>query len=202
MASASAGYVLGARLSRDRQPEEVISWILVLYLPLTVPVSLWFRPQGMVEPVAWWGFAYLALFSMWLGFFAWYRGLALGGAMRVSQTQLLQPFLSMLVAVPLLGECIVVREVLAGALLIAGVGLLVKANLDRIGPMALLSGILLASLLCYAVAVRAQRQRRDRHGARVLGAQHREPRPAGDDDVARAAGRSVIRRGVLDAHAR
>lgn len=104
MASASAGYVLGARLSRDRRPEEVISWILVLYLPLTIPVSLWARPQGAVEPVAWWAFAYLALFSMWLGFFAWYRGLALGGAMRVSQTQLLQPFLSMLVAVPLLGE--------------------------------------------------------------------------------------------------
>ena len=41
---------------------------------------------------------------MWLGFFAWYRGLALGGALRVSQVQLLQPFLSMMLAVPLLGE--------------------------------------------------------------------------------------------------
>jgi drug/metabolite transporter (DMT)-like permease len=41
---------------------------------------------------------------MWIGFFAWYRGLALGGTMRVSQVQVLQPFLSMLFAVPLLGE--------------------------------------------------------------------------------------------------
>ena len=41
---------------------------------------------------------------MWLGFFAWYRGLALGGMLRVSQVQLLQPFLSMVLAVPLLGE--------------------------------------------------------------------------------------------------
>ena len=41
---------------------------------------------------------------MWLGFFAWYRGLALGGTMRVSQVQLVQPFLSLLFAVPLLGE--------------------------------------------------------------------------------------------------
>ncbi len=41
---------------------------------------------------------------MWLGFFAWYRGLALGGTVRVSQVQLVQPFLSMLFAVPLLGE--------------------------------------------------------------------------------------------------
>jgi len=44
------------------------------------------------------------VFSVWLGFFAWYRGLQLGGMLRVSQIQLLQPFLSMLLAVPLLGE--------------------------------------------------------------------------------------------------
>ena len=41
---------------------------------------------------------------MWIGFFAWYRGLALGGTVRVSQVQLVQPFLGMLFAVPLLGE--------------------------------------------------------------------------------------------------
>jgi drug/metabolite transporter (DMT)-like permease len=46
----------------------------------------------------------VAVFSMWLGFFAWYRGLALGGTVRVSQVQLVQPFMSMLFAVPLLGE--------------------------------------------------------------------------------------------------
>jgi drug/metabolite transporter (DMT)-like permease len=50
------------------------------------------------------GFVYVGVFSMWAGFFAWYRGLALGGALRVSQTQLLQPFLSILAAIPLLGE--------------------------------------------------------------------------------------------------
>ena len=53
---------------------------------------------------AWVGFAYVAVISMWIGFFAWYRGLALGGTVRVSQVQLVQPFLTMLFAVPLLGE--------------------------------------------------------------------------------------------------
>ena len=104
MFSASAGYVLGARLSVEMKPEHVVSWILVLYLPLSVPIALYMLPQGPVAPVAWAGFAYLALISMWLGFFAWYRGLAMGGAMRVSQIQLLQPFFSMVFAVPLLGE--------------------------------------------------------------------------------------------------
>ena len=57
-----------------------------------------------MRPQAWGGFLYVSVFSMWLGFFAWYRGLQLGGMLRVSQIQLLQPFLSMLLAVPLLGE--------------------------------------------------------------------------------------------------
>ena len=58
---------------------------------------------GAIGAMAWMGFAYVALFSMWIGFFAWYRALALG-AVRVSQIQLVQPFLSLLFAVPLLGE--------------------------------------------------------------------------------------------------
>lgn len=101
--SASSGYVLGARLSRQIPPEQVISWILVLYLPVTTAVAALSFPQGPVAPVAWAGFGYVAVFSMWLGFFAWYRGLA-SDPLRVSQAQLLQPFLSLLVAVPLNGE--------------------------------------------------------------------------------------------------
>jgi drug/metabolite transporter (DMT)-like permease len=50
------------------------------------------------------GFAYVAVFSMWIGFFAWYRGLALGGTVRVSQVQLVQPFLEHAVRRALLGE--------------------------------------------------------------------------------------------------
>jgi drug/metabolite transporter (DMT)-like permease len=61
-------------------------------------------PRSPLPAAAWWGFGYVAVFSMWIGFFAWYRGLALGGTVRVSQVQLVQPFLSMLFAVPLLGE--------------------------------------------------------------------------------------------------
>ena len=84
--------------------EHVICWALVISLPITLPASWLARPVGAVQASAWWGFAYVAVFSMWLGFFAWYRGLALGGTVRVSQVQLVQPFLGMLFAVPLLGE--------------------------------------------------------------------------------------------------
>lgn len=78
--------------------------MLVLGLPLTVPASLLSWPAQPARASAWLGFGYVTLFSMWLGFFAWYRGLAWGGAVRVSQVQLLQPSLALLFAVPLLGE--------------------------------------------------------------------------------------------------
>jgi len=104
VASAAFGYVAGGQLTAQLGAERVICWVLVVSLPLTVPVALLTLPQQAVRVDAWGGFAYVALFSMWLGFFAWYRGLALGGTVRVSQVQLVQPFLSMLFSVPLLGE--------------------------------------------------------------------------------------------------
>jgi drug/metabolite transporter (DMT)-like permease len=108
--SAALGYVGGARLvDQGLGAEQVICWMLVLCLPLTLPLALllgWREADALAaaRPAAWAGFAYVSLVSMWIGFFAWYRGLALGGTLRVSQVQLLQPFASMIAAVPLLGE--------------------------------------------------------------------------------------------------
>ena len=102
--SAAAGYVAGARVTMAMPAQQVICWVLVGSLPFTLPAMLWSWPLAPVQASAWLGFAYTALFSMWLGFFAWYRGLALGGVVRVSQVQLLQPFLALMFAVPVLGE--------------------------------------------------------------------------------------------------
>jgi drug/metabolite transporter (DMT)-like permease len=104
MLCAAGGYVAGAMASRQLTPEQVICWVLVLSLPLTAPLTWASWPAQPASVAAWGGFAYVTLFSMWLGFFAWYRGLALGGTVRVSQVQLLQPFLALLFAVPVLGE--------------------------------------------------------------------------------------------------
>lgn len=104
MACAAVGYGYGAQLSQRMRAEHVICWALVLCTPVTVPAAALSWPHNDIPPSAWWAFAYVAVFSMWLGFFAWYRGLAIGGTVRVSQVQLIQPFVSMLFAVPLLGE--------------------------------------------------------------------------------------------------
>ncbi|WP_457418928.1 DMT family transporter [Roseateles sp. P5_E7] len=120
---ASAGYVSGARLTAGMTAEQVICWVLVLSLPITVPLAVMTRPTAPVAPSAWAGFAYVSLFSMWIGFFAWYRGLALGGTLRVSQVQVLQPFLSMLLAVPLLGETLDAMTLVFAAAVLAVVWL-------------------------------------------------------------------------------
>lgn len=104
--SAAAGYVAGVRLTAEWPAERVISWVLAASLPLTLPAAWAFRPTSPAPVAAWGGFAYVTVFSMWLGFFAWYRGLSLGGTLRVSQVQLLQPFLALLFSVPLLGEAL------------------------------------------------------------------------------------------------
>ena len=106
MLTGAVGYIGGAQLTPSLGAERVICWVLVMSLPVTLPMT-WLNLPGAAVPIhaaSWWAFAYVAVFSMWIGFFAWYRGLALGGAVRVSQVQLVQPFISLLFAVPLLGE--------------------------------------------------------------------------------------------------
>ena len=119
--STAIGYVAGAQLSTQMKAEQTICWVLLLSLPFTVPATLLLWPERGASPAAWRGFAYVSLFSMWLGFFAWYRGLALGGTVRVSQVQLVQPFLSILFAVPVLGERLDAATVLFALAVIATV---------------------------------------------------------------------------------
>ena len=102
--AASFGYIYGAQVTPALGAERLICWVCVMALPVTLPGALLTWPSQPVAWTAWAGLAYVGVFSMWIAFFAWYRGLAMGGALRVSQAQLLQPFLSILAAVPLLGE--------------------------------------------------------------------------------------------------
>jgi drug/metabolite transporter (DMT)-like permease len=102
--AASMGYVYGAQVTPELGAERVICWVCVMALPITLPGALLLWPQQPAALPTWIAFVYLGVFSMWMSFFAWYRGMALGGALRVSQVQLLQPFFSILAAVPLLGE--------------------------------------------------------------------------------------------------
>ncbi|MCB9647189.1 MAG: DMT family transporter [Deltaproteobacteria bacterium] len=98
------GYAEGARLSRARPGWQVIGWALVLAAPVLAVVTPWPPDLGAVPAAGLAAFAYVSLISMFLGFVAWYSGLARGGAARMGQLQLLQPFLTLLWSGLLLGE--------------------------------------------------------------------------------------------------
>ena len=115
------GYAEGAALSRRLGGWQVISWALILALPVTGALLAVNWPDGFarVTPAAWAGLGYVSVFSMLVGFVFWYRGLARGGIARVGQLQLLQPFLGLVLAALLLGEP-VAPSMIAATLLVVG----------------------------------------------------------------------------------
>ena len=100
------GYAEGATLSRKLGGWQVISWALVLSLPVMLPLALVLMPgsPASIGLPAWLGLAYVSVFSMLIGFIFWYRGLAQGGIAAVGQLQLLQPFFGLALAATLLNE--------------------------------------------------------------------------------------------------
>lgn len=102
------GYAEGARLSRRLGGWQVISWALVLSLPIMALLTLRYLPRTLenIGTPAWFSLAYVSLFSMLIGFVFWYRGLAQGGIAAVGQLQLLQPFFGLALAATLLRESV------------------------------------------------------------------------------------------------
>lgn len=119
--STSIGYVFSADLSREMPGWEVISWILALALPVTLPLAVWLWPAnpGAVPASAWVAFAYVSVFSMFIGFFAWNAGLVMGGVARVSQVQLLQTFVTLGLSAVINGEHVGPSTLAVAALVVA-----------------------------------------------------------------------------------
>ncbi|MCA1538021.1 DMT family transporter [Bradyrhizobium sp. NBAIM03] len=115
------GYAEGAALSRRLGGWQVISWALLLALPLMLVLAVLTWPpvwSGIGVP-AWIGLAYVSVFSMFVGFIFWYRGLAIGGIARIGQLQQLQPFFGLALAGLLLGEPVAASMIAATAIVVA-----------------------------------------------------------------------------------
>ena len=120
---ASIGYSEGADLSKVMSPKVVISWVLVLSLPISLAFSYYtFEVSYLHLSIrSWIAFLYLALFSMYIGFFFWYEGLLIGGVARVSQVQLLQPFCTLIAASLLLGDELTMMNMIFATLVVSSV---------------------------------------------------------------------------------
>ncbi len=131
--AAAIGYAEGGRLAHELGSWQVICWALLLAAPFLIGPVAWVANAGGLHAStqAWIGFAYVSVFSMFLGFFAWYRGLALGGIARVGQVQLLQPFVTFAAASVLLGETITPATIIVAIAVVAVVGIGRKAAVTR-----------------------------------------------------------------------
>jgi drug/metabolite transporter (DMT)-like permease len=117
------GYAEGAELSREMSPKLVISWAVVLALPINAFITFYFFQQEYLKAdvLYWQALLFLGLFSMYIGFFFWYEGLSMGGISRVSQVQLLQPFITLICANILLLEPLTTINFVFAALVVASV---------------------------------------------------------------------------------
>ncbi|WP_213817068.1 DMT family transporter [Glaciihabitans sp. dw_435] len=130
VALAAIGYAEGGMLSRELGSWQTICWALVLALPVMLPLTIVSATSHPVHagPAGWLAFAYLGVISMFLGFFAWYRGLAIGPMANVSQIQLVQPLLTFAWAVLLFGENLDWRVLVGGIAIIALAATAVRAR--------------------------------------------------------------------------
>ena len=121
--SSSWCYVEGAAITRVMPGWQVISWVVVLALPVTLPATavLWWATSGEYDPSAsqWTALVLLGISSMYVGFFAWYRGLSMAGSAYGGQVQQLQALLTLLWSALLLGEVVTPGTVLT-ALVVVG----------------------------------------------------------------------------------
>jgi drug/metabolite transporter (DMT)-like permease len=134
--SAAIGYTEGGLLSRELGSWQTICWALIIALPVMAPltaINLAVAPLSQ-SPIAWMCFFYTALFSMFLGFFAWYRGLAIGPMTSVSQVQLSQPFFTLLWSSLILGEALTPDILIGGAVIIGLAFTAVRARVKTLSP--------------------------------------------------------------------
>jgi drug/metabolite transporter (DMT)-like permease len=126
------GYAEGGALARELGGARTICWALVLAAPLCLPVAvLSASGAGSAGRDAWLGFAYVSVVSMFLGFFAWYAGLARGGVAHVSQVQLAQPLLTLAWSALVLGEHVGPWTLAAAVAVLACVALTQRARVAR-----------------------------------------------------------------------
>ena len=201
--AAAIGYAEGGRLARTLGGWQVISWALVIAAPVRSRADAHRRRRATrrASAAAWAGFAYVSVVSMFLGFFAWYRGLALGGIAAVGQVQLLQPFLTIFASALLLGEAIDPATFVAAALVIAAIAMGRRAGCGRLAASLCVRGVDLrpakrsatSGRLSFSVGVSSPLSMS--HGSRIaIDAAHAHPARKRRQLIVRALQRALSRR--------
>lgn len=129
------GYAFGGKVSKSLGSINTMCWALALTAPfVAIPALMSFPDLATVTWKGWLGIFYTSIFSVFLGMFAWLRGLAIGGVLRVSQVQVLQPVLAILWSALLLGEKVGVWTVGAALVVVLTAALAQRSRLENVSP--------------------------------------------------------------------
>jgi drug/metabolite transporter (DMT)-like permease len=142
VAVSAIGYAFSGRLTAEMPGWEVISWVLVMALPISLPAAALTMPADLTHIALkpWLALLYVAVFSQWIGFFAWNAGMAMGGIARVSQVQLLQPFITFALAAFFNGETITPQILLFAAAVVATVAISTRTRRREVQSDAAIPG--------------------------------------------------------------
>jgi drug/metabolite transporter (DMT)-like permease len=133
VAVSAIGYAFSGRLTAQMPGWEVISWVLVIALPVSLPAAALTLPADPTHIALkpWLALLYVAVFSQWIGFFAWNAGMAMGGIARVSQVQLLQPFITFALAALFNDETITPQILLFATAVVATVAISTRTRVRK-----------------------------------------------------------------------
>jgi drug/metabolite transporter (DMT)-like permease len=136
IAASAVGYAFSGRLTAQMPGWEVISWVLVMALPISLPAAALTMPADPMHIALkpWLALLYVAVFPQWIGFFAWNAGMAMGGIARVSQVQLLQPFITFALASWFNDETITPQILLFAAAVVATVAISTRTRIQDARP--------------------------------------------------------------------
>lgn len=182
VALGAVGYAQGGRMARELGSWQTICWALVLAFPVMAFLSArsyHLHPPTGITVDEWLAFGYVSVISMFLGFFAWYRGLAIGPMTTVSQVQLVQPVLSLLWAILLLDEQLTPTLIIGAIAVVGATAFTVRARvrLGVAGPVRLHTDHLVDQLVVVGdVDVASDRDGIERNS-------HRQPRAQYDDGL-------------------
>ncbi len=127
------GYTYSGKLARLMPGWEVISWAVVLSLPLSIAAVIltWPTDAAAISARVWTAILYAGLMAQFVGFFLFNAAMAMAGISRIGQIGLLQPFFVVLLAALFAREPIDLLTILFAAAVVTTVAVGTRLRVVR-----------------------------------------------------------------------
>jgi drug/metabolite transporter (DMT)-like permease len=127
------GYTYSGKLAALMPGWEVISWAVVISLPVSIAAVIltWPADAGAISGRVWSAILYAGLMAQFFGFFLWNAAMGMAGISRIGQIGLLQPFFVVLIAALFAREPVDPLTVLFAVAVVATVAIGTRLRVGR-----------------------------------------------------------------------